>query len=38
LRAATTSLRTQEGNAQRLPLKALGQALQLALWTYASII
>jgi len=38
LRAGTTSLRTQEGNAQRLPLKALGQALQLALWTYASII
>ena len=25
-------------SAQRLPLKALGQALQLALWTYASII
>jgi len=38
LSAGTTSLRTQEGNAQRLPLKALGQALQLALWTYASII
>ena len=32
------ALDVQEGNAQRLPLKALGQALQLALWTYASII
>jgi len=28
----------QEGKAQRLPLKALGQALQLSLWTYASVV
>jgi miniconductance mechanosensitive channel len=28
----------QEGKDQRLPLKALGQALQLSLWTYASVV
>ena len=28
----------QDGKDQRLPLKALGQALQLSLWTYASVV
>jgi miniconductance mechanosensitive channel len=36
--AAVDTLEVQEGKEQRLPLRALGQALQLALWTYASVI
>ena len=36
--AATYALEIQEGRTQRLPLKSLGQALQLVLWTYATVV
>lgn len=31
-------MEVQEGKTQRLPVKVLGQALQLTLWTYASVV
>ena len=36
--ALIDTFEVQEGKDQRLPLKALGQALQLSLWTYASVV
>ena len=36
--ALIDTFEVQEGKVQRLPLKALGQALQLSLWTYGSVI
>ena len=38
MRSAVHALEIQEGREQRLPLKALGQAAQLALWSYATIV
>ena len=36
--ALIDTFEVQEGKSQRLPLKALGQALQLSLWTYAIVV
>jgi len=36
--AVVDALETQEGSRQRLPFKVLGQAAQLVLWTYATIV
>jgi miniconductance mechanosensitive channel len=36
--AIMDALEVQEGKNQRLPVKVLGQALQVTLWTYASVV
>ena len=36
--AIVTALETREGNRQRLPFKVLGQAGQIVLWSYATIV
>ncbi|MDH3844455.1 MAG: mechanosensitive ion channel family protein [Myxococcales bacterium] len=36
--AVVDTLESQDATNQRLPVKALGQALQLTLWTYATVV
>jgi miniconductance mechanosensitive channel len=36
--AVITALETQEGSQRRLPVKVLGQAVQIVVWTYATIV
>ena len=38
IRAIVQALEIQEGKERRLPLQALGQAAQLTVWTYATIV